>query len=170
MVSSAGEIFRIEQIQRSMTRYIMQYPTEFNYKERCEHLGILPLSFRREIADLTFLYKCVFNLFNCDISNFIEFYEQDTGRRTGDCGLLLRMPKIRTETFKMSYFNRISMEWNMLPSLVRSSPSLQIFKNRLLEHYYERLHNTFDVNSSCTYKSTCSCQLCGCSRLCGYKL
>lgn len=165
---SSGEIFRIEQLQRSMTRYIMHYPTDLNYKERCEQLEILPLSYRREIADMTFLYKCFFKLNDFDIHTFIDLYEQDTGRRTGNCGLLLRMPKVRTETFKMSYFNRISMEWNMLPLLVRSSPSLRIFKNRLLEHYYDRFSDVFTVDSSCTYRTTCSCQLCGCARNSGY--
>ena len=46
------ELTRLERVQRHMTKYILHYP-DLDYKQRCIKLGILPLSYRREILDLT---------------------------------------------------------------------------------------------------------------------
>ena len=55
------QIESIEQIQRNFTTYALHYPT-IDYKERCELLHILPLSFRREMMDIKLLlnhYLCL---------------------------------------------------------------------------------------------------------------
>ena len=49
----------IERVQRSMTRYILGSPEGISYKERCMSLNIMPLSYRREMVDLLFLFKCI---------------------------------------------------------------------------------------------------------------
>ena len=46
------QIESIEQIQRNFTRFALHYPT-IDYKERCEYLNMLPLSFGREIIHQT---------------------------------------------------------------------------------------------------------------------
>ena len=46
----------IEGIQRRATNYILHYP-DLDYRERLTKLKLLPLSFRREIIDLTFFFK-----------------------------------------------------------------------------------------------------------------
>ena len=54
-----SHIESVERIQRNFTRYSMQYPL-LNYKERCEIMHLLPLSFRREMADIKLLYKSMY--------------------------------------------------------------------------------------------------------------
>ena len=59
----------------------------------------------------------------------------NTARRFGDCGLLLKPLLIRTETFKKSFFHRIVSEWNSLSIQIRDSTSVNAFKHQLMLHY-----------------------------------
>ena len=59
----------IEGIQKRATNYILNYPN-LDYRERLPKLKRLPLSFRREIIDLTFFLKCKLEL-NCVTSILI---------------------------------------------------------------------------------------------------
>jgi hypothetical protein len=71
------DIKKLERVQRSMTRFILHYPNQ-SYQQRCSNLEILPLSYRREINDLTFFFKCVHDL--CDL--FLPLYLQTTVETT----------------------------------------------------------------------------------------
>jgi hypothetical protein len=47
------DIVLLEQVQRRFTKYILANE-DMSYKERLIHLGLVPLSYRREVADLLF--------------------------------------------------------------------------------------------------------------------
>ena len=71
------QIESIEQIQRNFTRYALHYPT-INYKERCEYLNILPLSFRREMIDIKLLFKSLFvSDFSHIVASLLSDYKHD---------------------------------------------------------------------------------------------
>ena len=166
---TSGDVFRIEQIQRSMTRYILHNPSNLHYKERCEKLNIIPLSYRREISDLVLFYKGLHHLNEFNIDDFVDVQEHNSRRNSNvSSGMLLRMPIVRTDKFKSSYYNRIVMEWNILPVDVKSSPSLNIFKKRVTEYYRNQRLDNFNPDNMCTYRSTCKCLSCGCVRLRGF--
>jgi hypothetical protein len=121
---SAKYIQQIEKVQRHITKYILHYP-DLCYKERCIKLGILPLTYRREMLDLILFFKCVHGLTDLNISDFVQFY--DTSARCGSRSFGLKLLKsnpTRTDCFRSSYFNRLVSEWNALPSTIRQSSSL----------------------------------------------
>ena len=60
------DILRIESVQRSMTRFILN--DDQSYSERCVTLRILPFSYRREVADLIFVFKILHGMFDVDFS------------------------------------------------------------------------------------------------------
>ena len=62
----------IEGIQRRATNYILHYP-DIDYRERLSKLKLLPLSFKREIIDLTFFLKCKLELCDLNLDNFVVF-------------------------------------------------------------------------------------------------
>ena len=127
-------IVKIESVQRSMTKFVLN---DFisSYSARCQTLEILPLSYRREMHDLTFAYKALNNRLNVDFSNSLSFQTPpDRDLRTYDA-LLLKANRTNTETFLASYFNRIPHLWNLLPMQIRSSSSVHVFKERLLNFY-----------------------------------
>ena len=157
------ELKQLESVQRNMTRFITRFDGS-SYKERCIHLNILPLCYRREISDLVFFYKCIHSRINFNLDNLCQYYDQTSSRRSAKSGLLLKSLMTRTEVFKQSYFNRIVSEWNLLPLVIRDSSSLYSFKHQLSFHYANKLDVIFNTDNICTWTSTCRCQKCVCDR------
>ena len=64
-----NEMQALECIQRAATRYILHYP-DVKYNERCSTLNPLPLSFRRDRADLAFYFKYLHGLQGVQLHGF----------------------------------------------------------------------------------------------------
>ena len=147
-----NKILLLESVQRSMTRFILN--NDLSYPERCAILNILPLSFRREICDLVFLFKYFKGFINVDFNSFIEVSSTNVRQHSGPT---VRCPsRARTETFINSYFHRVSRLWNILPNHIRSSTSVAVFRNNLLLHYQTKMIS-YSVQNTCTLTSTCRC-------------
>ena len=113
------QIESIEQIQRNFTRYALHNPT-IDYKERCELLHILPLSFRREMMDIKLLLKSLFvSDFSNSVASLLRYYEPDRKLRSSQNGSLFYPRQVRTKPFKHLYFNRVVSIWNSLPKDLR---------------------------------------------------
>jgi len=156
---SRSHIRRLETIQRSATRYILHHP-EASYQERCVELNMLPLSYRREVADLLFLFKCVQGDYNISLNGYIEWVPVNTGLRSSSRGPLLRSKFVNTETFKHSYFNRVIHTWNALPLEIRECSDLLNFKRNVLALYRNKLSMIYDIDNPCSWTSTCRCPVC----------
>lgn len=147
-------IKKVEAVQRSMSKFLLNN-FDISYSQRCNDLRILPLSFRREINDLLFIFKCMYGNFNVDFNEFCV-REPSTNLRSSN-GILLSLNLVRTETFMHSYFNRVVHLWNILPLSIRSCTSLTSFKQLLTEFYIDKLIS-FNPDDLCTWVSTCRCQ------------
>ena len=90
--TSKGNLQLIEGIQRRATNYILHYP-DIDYRERLSKLKLLPLSFRREIIDLTFFLKCKLELCDLNLNNFVVYnstlQNRPTTRSSADPLLLI---------------------------------------------------------------------------------
>ena len=72
------QIDSIERIQHNFTRYALHYPA-INYKERCEYLNILPLSFHREMIDIKLLFKSLFvSDYSDSVASLLSDYKPDS--------------------------------------------------------------------------------------------
>lgn len=151
-----NEILLIENVQRSMTRFILG-EHDLSYSERCQTLELLPLSYRREIADLIFCFKCLNGFIDVDFSDELCVLTPNSFLRSSQNGLLLKENRTRTEHFKSMYFNRLPHLWNILPSDVRGCDTLSSFKFKLFNHYLTRLQSSYDVFNSCSWTSICRC-------------
>ena len=83
--SSKEYLMSVESVQKHATNYILNNPPilnprHINYKDRLLSCNLLPLSFRREIRDITFFYKAVNNFYDIDISHFINFVDSNRTR------------------------------------------------------------------------------------------
>ena len=153
------QIESIERIQRNFTRYALHYPA-INYKERCEYLNILPLSFRREMIDIKLLFKSLFvSDFSDIVASLLSDYKPDS-RRSSQNGSLFYPRQVRTKTFKSFYSNRVVSIWNRLPADLRQEQSLDGFVRKLNSFYYLKFQNTFNCDNVCSWTSTCGCQAC----------
>ena len=140
-----SDIESVERIQINFTRYAMHYPL-LNYKElRCEIITLLPLSFRLYSIDFYYL-----NLFY-SILIYIRLLSY-----------LLQPQKLRTETYKGFYTNRIVTLWNQLPPTLRVDQSFSVFVNELEVFYLKKFKDTFLCNNVCSWTSIYRCQACAC--------
>lgn len=150
------EISQIESVQRAFSRFVC-YDSSMSYQERCTLLEILPLSFRREIADLVFCFKCLKGVINVDFSEELVIAQPVRPTRSMNNGCLLKDSLCRTEHFKSSYFKRIPILWNELPGELRNCDSVHVFKAKLTRFYFNRLALHYNTFNSCTWTRYCRC-------------
>ena len=113
----------------------------------CVHLH--PLSYRREITDLLYVFKCIKGYYDVAWHNNIEIIS-NSSLRSGNAGRVLRMKIVRTECFKRSFFNRIVPMWNALPRQLRDADYIYSFERGLVMHY-DNLITYFDTDNLCTW-------------------
>jgi hypothetical protein len=150
----------LESVQRGMTRYIVG-SSDLSYSERCKHLNLLPLSYRREIMDLTYMYKYLNGALDVDYGATVTMANIHPSLRSSSHGFKLQSSLVRTEAFKHSYFNRVASLWNALPCELRHCDNLQYFKDRVNLHYLNKLDH-YDIDNSCTWTTVCRCHSCRC--------
>ena len=159
-----GDLALLEGVQRRATKYILNDHVS-DYKTRLLNIGLLPLSYFKEINDLCFFFKCIYNFSDLDLSTSIPFQDQPivSTRQSTEPLRLIERP-FRTETASRFFSYRIVTLWNSLPSSVRSTlctnKSILPFKNQLYKIYNDRLLNLFDQNNTCTWVCRCRCANC----------
>ena len=121
-------------------------------------LYLHPLSYRREIADLLYVFKCIKGYYDVSWNNNIEVFS-NSSLRSGNVSLVLCMNVVKTECFKISFFNIIVPLWNALPRQLMNIDSLYCFKHKLLMHY-DKLVTDFDTANVCTWPGACRCHSC----------
>ena len=161
--TSKNNVTKLESVQRSATKYILGYNNcqNKNYKERLGQLNLTPLSYRREIQDCVFFYKCLNKINNLNISEKVQFTHNNSRATRSTVDMLqLCIPMCNTETCKKLYFKRIVCIWNCLPVNVRNSSSLSIFKACINDIYKSSLILHYDSNNVCTWNIICTCINC----------
>ena len=158
--TSSENIQLIERVQRSATKYILQQP-DLNYHERLRELNMLPLTYRREYLDLCMFYKCVNNIYDINVADYVQFTRENLVFTRNSLDVTkLRIPKTNTTLYQKTYFNRIVFLWNKLPEQIRASSEFVIFKKCTYEYFKDLLHNYFDCDNKCTWSMNCRCQRC----------
>ena len=116
-------ILEIEGVQRSFTRLIEGIGL-LTYRDRLERLSLTTLLERRMRGDLIETFKIVSGLADYGAG---LFNRSRSGRK-----LIARSSRTRFTTQKSDFFSqRVLHYWNKLPENVKSSPSVNSFKNRL---------------------------------------
>ncbi len=121
----------IEKIQRRFTKRIPGL-SELSYGERLEKVSAHSLKTRRQILDLTFLYKILNNLTSLDPA---KLFVQDSEGITRGHSRKLFVRRANHDSYKNFFVNRVVPHWNSLPESIVSAPTLQMFKLKLRAHY-----------------------------------
>ena len=110
---------KVESVQRSAARYVM---SDYNYTssvtQMLKILGWNTLHYRRLQTSLIMFYRIRSQTVAVDQSHLIS---------TRNLNYLI--PMSHTQYFSNSYFPRTIRLWNSLPTYVKSSPSLSIFRD-----------------------------------------
>ena len=112
--------------------------------------------------DLLYVFKCIKGYYDVAWHNNIEIIS-NSSLKSSNAGRVLRMNIVRTECFKISFFNRNVPMWNALPRQLRDADSIYSFKRELVMHY-DNLITYFDTDNVCTWSRACRCHSCECNR------
>ena len=97
-----------------------------NADERRRALGLMTLQDRRERGDLIEVFKILNGVTRIDPANFWEVREARNGKR------LVKELATHGKRPRQNFFSyRVIQKWNLLPTDVKTAPSLECFKNRL---------------------------------------
>ena len=152
----------LERVQRRATRWILQ-TWDLTYRDRLQMLNLLPLTYDREIKDLTFFFKLLNGFYDLNISNFVSFVSHNRTRNCENPSLVLKVPSCKTSAFQSSFFNRIVPLWNRVCKIACPADlrSLTMFKSFLSRTYVQLLENSYNVDMPCTWSL---CRSCSCHR------
>ena len=92
-------------------------------------LGWDTLEARRKKNRLSLMYKLSHNL--VDVNTEQHLIPNSEMRTRKSHSLKYRIPKVSKDIFKFSFFPRSISEWNLLPSELVNSQSLNEFKSKL---------------------------------------
>ena len=125
------DISKIEKVQRRALNMI-EGLNGLSYHAKLQAVGLDTLEIRRIKSDMIEVFK---ELINCDTSG-TSLFEYDVNRINlrGHSRKLKGKP-FRTEIRRHSFSQRIINTWNSLPECVVSSPTIEIFKDRLTQHF-----------------------------------
>ena len=107
-------------------------------------LGLNALYDRRRFHRLTFHYKINNNLTPAYLRNFIPAStERLCQTRTNRDNVI----PSRTLKYRYSFFPDTTHAWNLLSDFIKSSPSLSIFKKRLLTFFNSKPNFIYDIHN-----------------------
>ena len=100
-------------------------------EERRQMLGLMTLQQRRERGDLIEVFKILNGMTRIDPADFWEVRPARNGAR------LVKERATNGRKQRRSFFSyRVVQKWNLLPTNVKTAPSLNCFKNRLDERIF----------------------------------
>lgn len=130
---TAKHVALIENIQRRATKFILNYPpSDVSYTERLKTLNLLPLEHRREINDLTLLYKIRTEIISVNFSNLLIPTTSRYSTRNFDPANYRPLLHHKQNYYRKSYFPRAIALWNGLPTNFKNI-------NNLLSRIYSKV-------------------------------
>ena len=150
----------IENVQRRATKFMLNCPKEMTYTERLITTNLLPLEFRREITDLTLMYKSKTGLIPMDVNNYLCSYEPGFRSRNYNENNIYFLLKHKQQYFRNSFFVRSASLWNSLPADLKSCGSLKSFRFSIRKHYVSKLTSYSPPGFYLDLKVILLCYLC----------
>ena len=128
------DIAKIERVQRSFTRSIfMRAGIPFSsYEDRIQKLNLLSLQDRRTLTDLILIYKIYYGQSDLNFNDFFVLRTRPYVLRGHSIQINPKLSFITTQ-FQSTFFYRATKYWNSLPEEIVISPTVNIFKSKLLK-------------------------------------
>jgi len=125
------DIEALEKVQKRATKLITSFKHK-SYEERLRILNLPTLKFRRIRGDMIEVFKIITGKYDSLISPHLPLSSSSVTR--GNSFKIITR-RCRYDLRKYSFCNRITNIWNSLPNDVVNASSLNVFKNRLDNHW-----------------------------------
>ena len=112
-----------------------------NLQDRLDIMKLDTLEIRRVRFDLLFMYKIVKNIVDIDFNEYFKSNLAIQKYNLRGHNFKLQQPKYSGSTIRNSFFcERIIPIWNALPQEIVESPSVNIFKTKLLKFNINKIY------------------------------
>ena len=134
---------KLQMIQNSAARVIMQLRKYDHITETRRELHWLPIPQRIEFSVLTDVYKCVAGNAPLYLSELVLVKERERTTRSANSVLLEFPSKIsKNKSGDRAFVYAAPTLWNKLPVHIRTSNSLLNFKKQLKTHLFKSAYKT----------------------------
>ena len=127
----------LEKVQKRAIAMVSNFSSK-SYEEKLKEVGMTTLEERRHRGDLIQMYKIMSGKENVDFRIWFETLADQRGPNImtrHSSGLYNVVQKNSNSDLRRNFFSqRICSTWNNLPDIVKSSNSVNTFKNRLDDH------------------------------------
>ena len=128
------DITLLERVQRRATKLIPELRNK-TYETRLKELNLLSLKDRRLRGQLIEVFKILNGFDKLNVNSLFEL-APDSSTRTN--GFKLTLKRFETNITGNFFTYKITSIWNVLPSHVVNSSSVNMFKNRLDKHLFNK--------------------------------
>ena len=130
------QISRLQRVQNNAAKLVLRKSKYDHVTPLLQELHWLPIKFRPQYKIATFVYRFFDGSLPGYLSQTLCAYEPTRNLRSS-CEKLLKVPKRNTKTFGERSFSFLAPSvWNSLPSGLRNSSTLPLFKSRLKTHLF----------------------------------
>ena len=123
----------LEQVQKRAIRMISGLHSE-SYEEKLKELNLLSLKERRERADMIQTFKILQGFSDVNPSTWFSRINHSRVTRNATDPLNLEIQISRTNVRSNFYSVRVPRKWNSIPSVIKESSTVSIFKRRYDEY------------------------------------
>ena len=130
------DMARVESVQKRATKLVITLKNK-SYEDRLIALDLPSLAYRRKRGDMIMMYKIVNELVCVDFNDLFTSIPTSHNLRGHNKRVFKHHATKRSRID--SFPQRVVNNWNTLPAYVVNASSLNVFKNKLDEHWkYQR--------------------------------
>ena len=134
----AVHLNRLQKVQNYAARLVMLVPKRNHITPVLAKLHWLPVNRRVDFKTLMYTYKSLNGLAPEYLAELLHLYTPGRPLRSANHHLL-DVPNFRLDTFgRRAFMVAAPVLWNSLPTTIKTSDSLDIFKKRLKTHLYQQ--------------------------------
>ena len=127
---------QLNALQNKAIRIISHVQPRIHAKPLYQELNLLTMNNIMKYQQAIFIYQCVNGLLPTQFSNMFAFTQDNYNYRTrSSLSRQLIIPRHRTLSFQYNIRYSGPKVWNDLPLIIKSAPTLQIFKSKLKKHF-----------------------------------
>ena len=138
---TSERIQRLQRLQNICARIITLTPKHAHITPVLKQLHWLPVEQRIEFKFLLHIYKALNGMSPSYIREMFELYQPARSLRSKDKCLIKRPPSVSATYGNRKFGYVAALLWNGLPYDIKTSQTIDCFKNRLKTHLFRKAYN-----------------------------